>query len=184
MYRYLIMYIIICTYTYIHTYIQIIHTYRSYIHIYHTYTHTHTHTHTQKPIYIYIYIYIYRYRYTCIHQQLRMTCTELILWRSWSRNTCDVCTCLGGVRLPTNSNRSACVSLCGCSIVCTCHDSRSSRCRRSLRCLQVNKSQSETAPVSSFHFLQQEQQLRGFLPYYTCILSPPETSDPPCSIMS
>ena len=135
-------------------------------------------------IYVYMYIYIYRYRYICIHQQLRMTCTELIPWRSWSRNTCNVCTCLGGVRLPTNSYRSACVSLCGCTIVCTWHDSRSSRCRRSLRCLQVNKSQSETAPVASFHFLKQEQKSRGVLPYYTCFLSPLETSDPPCSIMS
>ena len=77
--------------------------------------------------------------------------------------------------MSTNSCRSACVSLCACTIVCTCHDSHSSPCRRSLRYLQVQKSLSETAPVASF---------RGVLSDYTCILSPPETSDPPCSIMS
>jgi hypothetical protein len=56
--------------------------------------------------------------------------------------------------------------------------------RRSLRCLQVKKSLSETAPVAAFHFLKQEQKSRGVLSYYTCFLSPPETSDPSCSIMS
>ncbi len=34
------------------------------------------------------------------------------------------------------------------------------------------------APVASFHFLKQEQKSRRVLPYYTCILSPPETSYP------
>jgi hypothetical protein len=36
-----------------------------------------------------------------------------------------------------------------------------------LQCLQVKKSLSETAPVSSFHFLKQEQKSRGVLSYYT-----------------
>jgi len=66
-----------------------------------------------------------------------MTCTKFMLWRSGSRNTCDVCTWIGGGRLPTNRCRPSGVSLGGCTIVCTCHDSRSSRCRRSLQCLQV-----------------------------------------------
>jgi hypothetical protein len=39
------------------------------------------------------------------------------------------------------------------------------------------KSLSETAPVASFHFLKQEQKSREVLSNYTCILSPPETSD-------
>jgi hypothetical protein len=173
---YIYIHIYIYIYTYIYTYI--------YIHIIYMYIYTYIYLYVYIYIHINTYIHIHRYTYICIHQQLRVTCTELIPWRSWSRNTCNVCTCLGGVRLSTNSYRSPCVSLCGCTIVCTWHDSRSSRCRRSLRCLQVNKSQSETAPVASFHFLKQEQKSRGVLPYYTCFLSPPETSDPPCSIMS
>ena len=114
------------------------------------------------------------------HQQLRMTCTKLILWRSASRNTCDACIRIGGGSLPTNSCRSACVSLCGCAIACTRHASRSSRC------LQVTKSLSETATLCHLvPFLKVEvkqlkvQKWRGVRFYYTCILSPLETSHPP-----
>ena len=140
-----------------------------------------THTHTYICIYIYI---IYKYTNICIymytHQQLRMTCTKLILWRSASRNTCDACIRIGGGSLPTNSCRSACVSLCGCAIACTRHASRSSRC------LQVTKSLSETATLCHLvPFLKVEvkqlkvQKRRGVRFYYTCILSPLETSHPP-----
>ena len=114
----------------------------------------------------------------CIHLQLRMTCRKIIPWSSGSRNTCDVCTWIGGGLLPANSCRSACVSLGGCTTAGTCHGSRSSRCRRSLRCLHLKKSLSETAPVAAFHFLKQEQKSRGVLSYYTCFLSPPEPERP------
>ncbi len=109
-YRYIYGYI--CMYTYKFMYMHIntyIHTYISYIHT-HTNTHslTHLYIHISIMIYIYIYMYvyiyiytcIYHYRYICLHQQLRMTCTKLFPWRSGSRNTCDVCSWVGGGRLP------------------------------------------------------------------------------------
>ena len=173
-------------YTYIHTndtYIQIIHTYISYIH-----THTHTHTHTETYIYIYIYIYIYRYRYMCIHLQLRMTCRKIIPWSSGSRNTCDVCTWIGGGWLPTNSCRSACVSFCGCTIVWTCHGRRrSSRCRQALFALPASQKiavRNSACRCVPFSETRAEIKRSSFLLYLLSIASRAwETSDPPCSIL-
>ncbi len=128
------------------------------------------HTYIHMYVYIYIYVYIYTnipiYVYICTH--------------TGSRNIWDAWTWTGGGRLPTNSCRSACVSLCGCTIVCTRHASRTSRC------LQVKKSLSETAtfcrlvPFLKVEVKQLEvQKWRGVRFYYNCILSPLETSHPP-----